>query len=526
MRYSSRGGLKFPVRYAMNRQRIVSLSPETVAIPLPVAAEILPEVKPGAKVLFGQPLIAFSEAYAPVFSSVSGVISAVEDHLLASGKHATVITIQSDGENTPHDTVHPCRKRLVDLSSEEIISAVEHAGLVFPELAGGSLAETLRASLQCVTHLAVSVVDTEPPVHVGAVLAANLPKEIIGGARILMKTLGIGQIVLCVGKKDPYGTARLKNAIGKSKRFRILRIAEKYPMDHPAILGRTVLKKMAVRRRKNAPLPQCLVLGAEACVAVYRLFALGEPMVRRILPVGGNCVSDTAVVSAPVGTSQSDLLAACKVRRKPKLILDGGYLRGRSVCAVDVPLEVTRVSVVARSHSKKDHSPFPPVCIRCGRCASVCPAGLFPGGLRDAVLRKDWKAAEEGLLSCIGCGLCSYICPGKVDVSGDIAGGFWGSAEAFLEEELLDAPSAGPLTEEKKEEGKPSALAVRLAAYDADALSEEVPEAETEDVAEAEADDVTAEGKIPPEIQGEENSENVMLVEASVDEIPGEAVET
>jgi len=524
MRYSSRGGVKFPVRYAMNRQRIVTVSPETVTIPLPSEAEILPWVKPGAKVLFGQPLTAFSSPSAAVFSSVSGGVTAVDDHLLASGKHATVVTIQSDGENTPHESVRPSGKRLVDLTSEELIDSIARAGLVFPELTGGVLADTLRASLARVSLLAVSVMDTEPPVHVGAVLAANLPKEIVGGARILMKTLGIGRIVLCVGKKDTYGIARLKNAVGKSKRFSILRISEKYPMDHPAILGRTVLKKMAARPKKNAPAPQCLVLGAEACVAVYRLFAFGEPMVRRILPVGGNCVSDTAVVSAPVGTSQADLLSACKVRRKPRLILNGGYLRGRAVCAVDVPLETTHVSVVALSRSKKDRSPFPPVCVRCGRCIPVCPAGLFPGDLRDNVLRKDWRAAEEGLLHCIGCGLCSYVCPGKVDVSGDISRGFWGSAEVYSAEDLMEDASEETVPEEEADEPTVSTLAQRLAAYEGEDPVEEMADMESETDADT-----------PVEAQAEavaatEESEETLVSESSdaviTETTPGEAVET
>ena len=54
-------------------------------------------------------------------------------------------------------------------------------------------------------------------------------------------------------------------------------------------------------------------------------------------------------------------------------------------------------------------------CLRCGRCTTVCPVGLMPQLLADAVVSGDLERYEKKLygLECIQCGCCSYICPAK-----------------------------------------------------------------------------------------------------------------
>ena len=54
-------------------------------------------------------------------------------------------------------------------------------------------------------------------------------------------------------------------------------------------------------------------------------------------------------------------------------------------------------------------------CIRCGDCASVCPAGLHPQRLllqlRDG---RIGDAEREGALDCTECGRCDAACPSRI----------------------------------------------------------------------------------------------------------------
>ena len=49
------------------------------------------------------------------------------------------------------------------------------------------------------------------------------------------------------------------------------------------------------------------------------------------------------------------------------------------------------------------------------RCTTVCPQGLLPQMMADAVHVNDMDRYENKLhgLECIQCGSCSYICPAR-----------------------------------------------------------------------------------------------------------------
>lgn len=69
----------------------------------------------------------------------------------------------------------------------------------------------------------------------------------------------------------------------------------------------------------------------------------------------------------------------------------------------------------------KEGSVFDPeqtACIRCGRCAEVCPQGLEPFAITGFVRRGEYQEAKKiHVLDCIECGSCSYICPARVPLT-------------------------------------------------------------------------------------------------------------
>ena len=60
--------------------------------------------------------------------------------------------------------------------------------------------------------------------------------------------------------------------------------------------------------------------------------------------------------------------------------------------------------------------PGPPLaCIRCGRCAEVCPARLLPQQLYWHIRARAFERAQEyHLFDCIECGCCAQVCPSHI----------------------------------------------------------------------------------------------------------------
>ena len=60
-------------------------------------------------------------------------------------------------------------------------------------------------------------------------------------------------------------------------------------------------------------------------------------------------------------------------------------------------------------------------CIRCGKCAEVCPMGLMPMMISASALHEDFDRAEANhAMDCMSCGCCSYICPAKKPIAQNI----------------------------------------------------------------------------------------------------------
>ena len=79
-------------------------------------------------------------------------------------------------------------------------------------------------------------------------------------------------------------------------------------------------------------------------------------------------------------------------------------------------LVTTILKPMAQGTEKDIADPQPEMpCIRCGECASVCPASLLPQQLQLQIKNELWdQAGEYGLSACIECGCCDYVCPSHI----------------------------------------------------------------------------------------------------------------
>jgi electron transport complex protein RnfC len=54
-------------------------------------------------------------------------------------------------------------------------------------------------------------------------------------------------------------------------------------------------------------------------------------------------------------------------------------------------------------------------CIQCAKCAEVCPRGLYPVFIREAIQAKDMERAKQlFIMDCVGCVICTNACPSGI----------------------------------------------------------------------------------------------------------------
>ncbi|HIT91128.1 MAG TPA: 4Fe-4S binding protein, partial [Candidatus Merdenecus merdavium] len=106
---------------------------------------------------------------------------------------------------------------------------------------------------------------------------------------------------------------------------------------------------------------------------------------------------------------------------EPFDLISGGPLMGKAMPSLDVPVLKTTSSILALNEEEaQDYESSN--CIRCGRCAAVCPSRVLPMKLVKCTDRNDYQGFEEqNGLECCECGCCSYVCPARIKLTPSFA---------------------------------------------------------------------------------------------------------
>lgn len=101
-------------------------------------------------------------------------------------------------------------------------------------------------------------------------------------------------------------------------------------------------------------------------------------------------------------------------------VLLGGPMTGRRLQDPAVPLfkgmsMLTILPALA--------PPVKTACIRCGRCAAVCPVGLQPW-------KSQLRRGVRDFRDCLDCGVCQYSCPAGLNLLQDM--GRWRKGAACV----------------------------------------------------------------------------------------------
>ena len=407
--------------------------PKTVVLPMSmhIGAPAKPVVKVGDLVKVGTLVAEAGGAVsAPIHASVSGKVTKIADYLLSDGRTVPAVTIESDGEMTPDESIAPPTVT----SREELIEAVKNAGIVGLGGAGFPTHFKLNADPERIDYLIINGAECEPYVTSDTLTMVERADDMAVALEAVKTHLGIKNIIIGIEnnkKKAIESMKRLMADVSKGCTAEVKILPSVYPQGGEKVLiyhttGRVVpVGKLPID-------VGCVVINCTTLAAIGAYLKTGMPLVEKCVTVDGGSVKSPANVWVPIGTSMAEVFAFCGGLETefPKKVVYGGPMMGITVPDTSAPILKNTNAILALT-DKEAKLPKTTACIRCGSCTNTCPFGINPAAIARAYQKRDAAALEElALTACMECGCCSFVCPANRPLAQTNK-----LAKAFLKEE-------------------------------------------------------------------------------------------
>lgn len=376
-------------------------------------------VKKGDPVLVGQK-IAEADGFvsANIICSCSGTVKAVEKRRTISGAMQECIVVENDGKFTETGTFGT-REDISEITNAEILKRVQDAGII--GLGGAGFPTHVKLAPKTplgIKYLIANGAECEPYLTCNDQLMRGSAKEIVEGMEIVLKLFPNAEGVIAIEHNKPEAIAAMEKAVNGHSRIRVLGLRTKYPQGGE----RSLIRVIAGIDYPITKLPAdvgCIVDNVGTIYAIGRAVLYHEPLFRHVMTVTGEAIKEPSNFIARDGTSFAELIEAAgglKDGVEAKKIISGGPMMGIAVTTTEVPITKTTnaITVLPTDPVEKAETQMT-ACLHCGRCTTVCPNGLMPQMMADAVAVGDFERYENKLfgLDCISCGSCTYICPAK-----------------------------------------------------------------------------------------------------------------
>lgn len=404
-----------------SEQAIRSLPlPKYLYIPLQqhVGALSVPIVAPGDPVKKGQVLcVRQGGLSATQHAPSSGKIVAIEPHTAphASGLMQETIVIETDGRDEWAE-LPPAIADPFACDPQQLIDRVAVSGIV--GLGGAIFPAAIKLNMgqqYKLDTLLVNGAECEPYLTCDDRLMREYADEVVDGARIMARALGVGRIIIAVEENKPQAIGNLQVAAKNHGEISVVPVPVRYPVGYAQHLTRIVTGRETPAEHRNAEVG-VVTHNVATARAVHQAVRLGRPLISRIVTVTGGAIRQPSNLDVRVGTPVSALIGACGgFSQTPGRLVMGGPMMGQPLPdAPDVPIVKGSAGILALAPDELDDAEERP-CIRCGKCVEACPCGLSPLAMA-AQIRKDRLEAAAKLFvgDCIGCGSCSWVCPSRI----------------------------------------------------------------------------------------------------------------
>lgn len=354
---------------------------------------------------------------APIYSSVSGKVSKIDNVMDSSGTRRQAIIVDVEGDEwLPEIDRSPTLVRLEEhpeLDAKTIVEKIKQAGIV--GMGGATFPTHVKLTPppgQQAEFVIINAVECEPYLTSDHQLMIEHTEEILIGIQLIMKAVGVEKSYVGIENNKPDAISAMSQRAAHYTGIEIIPLKVKYPQGGEkqlieAITGREVPAPPAIPIHIGA-----VVQNVATAFAIYQAVMKNKPLIDRIITITGKKLERPGNLLARLGTPLIQLVEECGgMPEDTGKIIGGGPMMGKALMSLDIPM--TKGSggllLMTKAESKRTE---PQPCIRCAKCVNACPMGLEPYLLAKAGEHADWERAEkEDVISCLECGCCQFTCP-------------------------------------------------------------------------------------------------------------------
>ena len=386
-----------------------TVNPKQVVIPMlqHIGAPCTPLVKVGDHVLRGQKIGDGEGLCVPVHASVSGTVTAIEARPHPIMGSVMAVVIDNDFQDTTISASIP-------ETEDEILNAIREAGVV--GMGGAAFPGNAKAlaAMGNVDTLIANACECEPYITADDVMLCTNLEQVLEGMMILRSILHPQRVVLAVEDNKVEAIAKIHAA---SKDFPEIELRV-LPTRYPQGSEKQLIQAVTGREVEPGKLPvsvNCAVFNVSTFAAIYRAVRLGIPLTQRIVTLSGEAIAEPQNFIVRIGTPFRDLIeAAGGMHDITERVISGGPMMGRAQSDLDVPV-IKATNAILCLLKDKNGAAENPVCLRCGKCVSVCPMRLQPLDMYRFVNAGRLDEIDRlHIMDCMECGSCAFTCPGKL----------------------------------------------------------------------------------------------------------------
>jgi len=394
--------------------------PQKVVIPLSQydGTPEAPLVRIGDRVKTGQKIgEAGGFLGSAIHSTISGTVLAVEPRQHTSlGRKVISVVIEADGKDEFHESVRPGGD-LSALLPAEIAELVREKGIIGMGGAGFPTSAKLKPTAPIDTVL-LNGCECEPLLTADHRVMLEYADDVIFGLKVMLKATGAekGVIVIKTNKRDAVELFESRTAV--TDNIVVVVAWTKYPQGaEKMLIKHTLGRKMP---RGGMPLDVGVVVcNVSTAKAVSDAVRKGLPPIERAVTVSGAGIRNPGNYLVRIGTSVKEIIGYCGgLTDSEATVKLGGPMMG--VVAeegFDVPILQTTNGVVAVEADISE----PSQCIRCGRCADVCPLDLYPLYYPLLAGKGNWEGLKEkAVRDCVECRCCDYVCSARIPITDSV----------------------------------------------------------------------------------------------------------